>query len=88
MKLTEKQIAKMSEYGIPERMQGGIIRYYENRLPPGDFLTAVINNDLKEAVGRADSENKVLLHAYIMWFYNQAPGGSWGYAGASDKWLT
>lgn len=87
MKLDAEQIESMTRYGIPEYMQGGIIRYYENRLPPGDFLTAVINNDLKEAVGRADEENRVLLHAYIMWFYNQAPGNSWGRAGAVEKWL-
>ncbi len=87
MELSDKKIHKMSEYGIPEYMQGGIILYYENGIPPGDFLTAVINNDLKEAVGRADDTNVNALKAYVMWFYNQAPTGSWGHAGACDEWL-
>ena len=87
MKLTEKQILKMSEYGIPDYMQGGIIRYYENGISPGSFLTAVIDNDLREAVGRADDTNKHCLHKYVMWFYNQAPRGSWGHASASEQWL-
>ena len=87
MTLTDKQKAKMWEYGIPEYMHGGIIRYYENGIPPGDFLTAVINNDLKEAIGRADDTSVNALKAYVMWFYNQAPTGSWGHEGAVDEWL-
>ena len=87
MKLSDQQIQKMSEYGVPAHMHGGIIRYYENGIPPGDFLSAVINNDLKEAIGRADDINVDALKAYVMWFYNQAPGGSWGHAGAVDNWL-
>jgi hypothetical protein len=87
MKLTDAQTIKMTEYGIPVRMHGGIIRYYEKGIPPGSFLTAVINNDLKEAVNRADATNVNCLKAYVMWFYNQAPGGSWGHEGACDNWI-
>jgi len=87
MELGERRIAKMSECGIPPRMQGGIIRYYENGIPPGDFLTAVINNDLKEALGRADDENKHILFEYVLWFYNNAPMGSWGRANAMEDYV-
>jgi len=87
MELSAEKKAKMFEYGIPDYMHGGIIRFYENGIPPGDFLTAVIDNDLKEAVNRADSTNVDALKAYVMWFYNQAPGGSWGFAGATEKWV-
>ena len=87
MKLTERQIEKMSEHGIPAYMHDGLIFYYENGIPPGSFLTAVINNDLKEACTRADDINRHCLFNYIMWFYNEAPAGSWGYAGAVDKWI-
>ncbi len=88
MLLTDRQKAKMYEYGVPEYMHGGIIRYYENGIPPGDFLTAVIDNDLKEAVGRADDVNVNALKAYVMWFFNQAPMGSWGFTDACSEWLT
>ena len=87
MKLSDKQKLKMSEYGIPEYMHGAIIRYYENGIEPGDFLTAVINNDLTEAIGRADDTNVNALKAYIMWFYNQVPRGSWGRPHAVSDWL-
>ena len=87
MKLNQKSIDKMTEYGIPERMQGAIVRYYERGLRPGHFLTAVIQNDLSEAVRRADEENVRLLKEYVMWFYNWAPHGSWGSIGNFVRWL-
>jgi len=86
MKLSERQIEKMSEHGIPRYMHGGIIRYYENGIPPGSFLTAVIDNDLKEACGRADDMNRHCLFNYIMWFYNEATTGSWGHPSATTEW--
>jgi hypothetical protein len=86
--ITEKGHAKMDEYGIPERMRGAIVRYVEQSMPPGDFLQAVINNNLREACGRADEENKTLLAAYVMWFYNWAPSKCWGYPGAVKAWCS
>ena len=87
MKLNERAIQALNECSIPEYMRGGIVRFYENGIPPGDFLTAVIDNDLKEAIGRADGTNQHLLWNYVNWFYNHAPSGSWGFAGATEKWL-
>ncbi len=87
MKLRDEQKQALFKHGIPEYMHGGIIRYYENYIPPGDFLEAVINNDLKEACGRADETNKRCLLNYVMWFYNEAPAGSWGYQDAVHDWL-
>ncbi len=87
MKLSDEQKLAMSEHGIPEYMHGGLVRYYENGIEPGSFLTAVLNNDLKEAFGRADDTNQHCMRSYVMWLYNHAPGGSWGFSGATDKWL-
>lgn len=87
MRLREDQKVAMGDYGIPEYMHGGLIRYYENKIPPGSFLEAVINNDLREACSRADDTNKHCLFAYMMWFYNKAPGGSWGYTDAVSDWI-
>ena len=88
MKLTDDQKQAMHDYGIPDYMHDGIARYYEDRIPPGGFLTAVINNDLREACARADDTNRHRLFAYMMWFYNHAPIGSWGHANAVDEWLS
>ena len=72
---------------IPHRMMDGLQRYIENHVAPGDFLTAVIKNDLKEAVSRADDENLNNLPAYIGFLYNQAPGSCWGSEEIFKEWL-
>ena len=79
--------ASLTFSGIPGYMHGGIIRFYEDGIPPGGFLTAVIDNDLKTALAKADDTNQQLLREYVMWFYNYAPSGTWGYTGATDKYL-
>jgi len=90
MVLTEEQKIKMFEYGIPEYMHGSLIRYFEKHYQPGHFLTAVLENDLMEAIARADETNVQCLKAYAMWLYNQAPGrasGAWGTPEAVAKWI-
>lgn len=77
----------LAQCGIPEHMHGAIIRFYENGIPPGGFLSAVIDNDLREASARADDINRHALFNYIRWFYNHAPSGTWGYSGAVNDYL-
>ena len=72
---------------IPERMRGGITRYIEHGIPPGDFLTAVICNDLREACARADDENRYLLWDYVRFFYNYTPTGCWGSPEKMKVWI-
>jgi hypothetical protein len=73
---------------IPEHMRAALTRYVMERIEPGDFLTAVIKNDLKEAVGRADAVNLPLLPVYVRWFYNVAPGCCWGSPQNFQEWLS
>jgi hypothetical protein len=73
---------------IPERMHNGLWGYFAYRRPAGDFLMAVLKNDLMEAVSRADDENMFLLPVYTAWLYNRAPGAGWGgLPGAVERWL-
>lgn len=74
-------------YAIPGRMHHGIILYIIDHRRPGDFLYAVITNNLKEAVGRADDKNVLLLQQYVRWFYNYAPSPCWGSVEKVSKWL-
>jgi len=77
------------EWGlIPERMRGGIMRYIDHGIEPGHFLTAVICNDLYEAAGRADGENRRLLFEYTYFFYNYAPSGCYGSKEKFLKWVS
>ena len=63
---------------IPHHMQGGVRRWIEDGIKPGQFLAAVLCNDLKEALGRADDINRDRLHDTVSFFYSHAPIGCWG----------
>ena len=78
---------KFRQYHIPDRMMGGIKRYIEDHVKPGDFLRAVICNNLKEAVGKADEENMENLPAFVAYFYNDAPSTCWGSEEKYKEWL-
>jgi hypothetical protein len=58
---------------IPELMRGGIQRYVEHGVQPGQFLSAVLCNDLRGAISRADSTNINILHLYVQWFDRYFP---------------
>ena len=70
-----------------QRMVGAMRRYLEHGLVPGHFLTAVLSNDLMEAAGRADDENRAALFDWVKWLYNEAPRGSFGSPEAVKAWL-
>ena len=77
---------KFREFYIPQRMAGGIERYINKGIMPGPFLTAVLENNLKEAVGQADDENINNLPAYCGYFYNEAPAPCHGSPKAVRAW--
>lgn len=78
---------KFREFCIPERMMGGMKRYVNDKVKPGNFLTAVIQNDLCGALGQADDENMRNLPAFVGWLYNEAPMACWGSKERMHNWL-
>lgn len=74
-------------FHIPEHMEEGIALYVQEHIRPSDFLCAVICNDLKEAVARADDENMQNLPAFVDYFYNNTPAECWGSKKKMDEWL-
>ena len=88
MDLTPEGIAENAKRcGIPDYMIGGLTRYLLNGIPPGSFLTAVLSNDLMEALGHADYENQTALPAYGTFLYNYAPRNCKGSPEAVREWL-
>lgn len=71
---------------IPAYMIGGLRRYIEHGIPPGDFLTAVLSNDLRGACERADDENRHRLFQYVQFLYSHAPVGCWGSSSNFRDW--
>ena len=72
---------------IPEYMMDALTRYIEKGIPPGDFLTAVLTNDLYEAISRSDDTNLHCIPAYVGYLYNEAPSQCWGSKAKMDKWI-
>ena len=71
---------------LPERMRGGIIRYVEDGVPCGGFLTAVFTNDFYNAVNRADWANEHVLPFYGK-LLTVMPSVSWGTRQRYNKWI-
>ena len=59
------------DYSRIEHLMPTLDRYIQNHIPTGGFLEAVLSNDLRNALDRADDENLWLLpiiagHGYSM----------------------
>lgn len=72
---------------VPEHIQEGLRDYVERHWEPGDFLSAVLSNDLKEAMGRADEQSRAGLFAIVKWLYNETPSTCWGSPERFANWL-
>lgn len=65
-------------YMVPSHMHGAITLWIEKGVRPGDFLTALLSNDLMGAMGRADEENQLAIHRWCTYLYSYVPNGCYG----------
>jgi len=72
---------------VQERIKAELSRWVYLAVPPGDFLTAVLRNNLKEAYARADEENLKALGAILRYLYWEVPAKCWGSEEKVDKWI-
>ena len=72
---------------IPPNMLVSLNMYVTDRQPPGGFLMAVLCNNLKEAIWRADPTNLKVLPAYVAYCFNELPSGCWGSSEKVGNWL-
>ena len=56
---------------IKESTIQSINDYVDKGYEPGGFVTAVLANDLMGALGRADLENRMTIHAICTYVYNE-----------------
>lgn len=75
------------EFVIPDYMIRSINRYINEGRKPGRFLTAVICNNLFDAVGQADDNNMPNIPAFVSYFYNEAPSLCWGSEENMKAWI-
>jgi len=77
-----RQIRVNGPAGVPLGLET-----HDHKRPVGDFLTAVLHNNLTEAVARADDENIKNLPAFVGYLYNEAPSLCWGSKERVAEWL-
>jgi hypothetical protein len=67
--------------------KNNINNYVQQHIDPGDFLQAVLANDLREAFGRADEENRYAMFEIVKYCYNHIPRNCWGSWEVVRGWL-
>jgi hypothetical protein len=81
----------MPNYGkyelIPEHIMASIDRYANDKIPTGGFLRACLENNLSEAIGRADSACQAALKEIVMYIYWEIPSVCWGSKEKVEEWL-
>lgn len=70
----------------PLRMQSSIEAYKRGQ-PVGDFLRAVLSNDLSDAIARADDVNIHALPHIVAYVREHLPASAWGSAKDVSAWL-
>lgn len=73
---------------IEPRFKESIDRYIETGCPVGSFLQAVLENNLKEATGRADHTALDNIPHIVAYLYNDCPSKCWGSVAAYETWTT
>jgi len=72
---------------ISEAVKERLSRYVSSGIPPGGFLLAVLSNDLVQACGQADDENRAALFDIVRYVYNCIPAACWGDKQTVAEWI-
>lgn len=71
---------------IEARFKEAIDRWVKSACPMGNFITAVLENDLKLAIAYADDSAVANLKQIVIYLYNDVPSGCWGSKEKVSKW--
>jgi hypothetical protein len=73
---------------VPPSLWDGLIEYVAARRETGSFLKAVLSNDLRDAIMRADDDNRYLMRELVEFLIGYVPAPCWGSPAAVAAWLT
>ena len=68
----------MRNLPCPPFVKDSLERYWEQRVPTGGFLRAVLENKLFEAFGRADLDDQRDMFHIVKWIWNNLPTNIYG----------
>ena len=77
----------MSYDKLPGNLGEGMRRYLERGVAPGDFMMAVLCNDLIRAVYHADDDNIHQFKNIVTWLMAHAHVDSYGDPAKVAKWM-
>ncbi|MGH9931007.1 MAG: hypothetical protein ACREA9_17505 [Pyrinomonadaceae bacterium] len=72
---------------IPQSTMDGLIRYRDHGVPTGDFLQAVLSNDLMAALSSADDNNRAAILEICQFIYNDMPSRCHGSREKYEAWV-
>lgn len=72
--------------GVPGHLRAGLARYLRHGIRPGNFLTAVLENNLEGAIQYGDEDSLAGLAGTVRWLHNNVPQGAWGTPAKVKAW--
>lgn len=69
-------------------MKEGVILFVEHGIHPGGFLYALLCNDLRDMVFRADNVNATKIVDWVNFLRDEIPASSWGSPANVKRWLS
>jgi hypothetical protein len=79
--------AAMEPYGVPQHLRNGLARYILHGIRPGGFLDALLVNDLRLSVHRADAESLRAIPQVLEFLHWNAPSACYGTPQRHDAWM-
>jgi len=85
----ESAMAEALEHvgNVPPDIVKTLEQYVVDGRPTGEFLVAVLSNDLVEAVTRADADNLAALLPIVQFVYCNLPAACWGRSQIVADWI-
>lgn len=71
---------------IPDELLEALSRYIKTGMKPGDFLQAILRNDLADTFRRADFFNVTNVEYVVAFLHKNAPATCWGSEEIIAKW--
>lgn len=84
--MQEEHISLNPDLKIRDDIKESLDAWANNGFMPGDFLKAVLENDLMKAMGLADSYNRATMFQICSYIYNKLPGPCHGSREIMNDW--
>jgi hypothetical protein len=80
-------LERLAAHRVPAHLHAGLLVYLEDHLPPGDGLLAILENDLRQTLNRADPDTLAGLVNIVSFLMHEAPAEAWGSPALVRAWL-